>query len=60
MSKNKRTAEIARLERNLVTAARVVDLYGEKYIALFKRIDSELERARGDADILARARRLAA
>ncbi len=59
MSKTKEK-ETERLERNLVTAAKVVDLYGTKFLPIFKRVDSELEKAKGTEDLIAKARKLAA
>ncbi len=52
--------EIERLERNRVTAAKVVKLHGEKYICHFKRLNTELSKLKGDTDLMAEIERLAA
>lgn len=60
MNDNNQTDEIARLERKLQTAARVVDKYGEKYLNIFKRVDLEYAKAKAENDVIARVRELAA
>lgn len=52
--------KVQQLQRNLVTAAKVVTLYGDHFLPIFKRVDQELQKAKGDQDVLARVRELAA
>lgn len=52
--------EIERLERNRVTAAKVVKLHGEKYLCHFKRVNNELSKLKGDTDLMDEIERLAA
>lgn len=52
--------KIERLERNRVTAAKVVKLHGKKYLCHFKRVDNELSKLKGDTDLMAEIERLAA
>lgn len=42
--------EVEHLERNLVTAAKVVKLHGEKYVPIFKRVKQEFDQAKGDKE----------
>jgi hypothetical protein len=37
-------SELDRLNRNLLTAAKVVDRYGDKYLSIFERIEQEIDR----------------
>lgn len=52
--------EIERLERNRVTAAKVVKLHGEKYLCHFRRVDAELTKLKGDDALMDEIERLAA
>lgn len=52
--------EIEHLERNRVTAAKVVKLHGEKYLCHFRRVDDELKKLKGDNDLMDEIERLAA
>ena len=60
MSKKINDDEVQQLQRSLVTAAKAVDRYGVTYLPIFKRVEQDLEKAKGDEDVLARVRKLAA
>ncbi len=51
--------QLDRLNRNLVTAAKVVDRYGDKYLPIFERIEREIEQLERKTDVKDRIKTLA-
>lgn len=49
---------VERLERALLTAARIVDLHGDVYLPIFERLEAELADRRARQSSLSRARAL--
>lgn len=52
--------KIAHLERNRITAAKVVKLHGKEYLGHFKRVDAELSKLKDDNYLMSEIERLAA
>ncbi len=51
--------DLNRLNRNLLTAAKVVDRYGDKYLPIFERIEREITALERKTDIKDRIKTLA-
>ncbi len=51
--------QLDRLNRNLVTAAKVVDRYGDKYLPIFERIEREITALERKTNIQDRIKTLA-
>lgn len=50
--------DLNRLNRNLLTAAKVVDRYGDKYLPIFERIEQEIDRLERKTDVKDRIKAL--